>query len=84
MVKNLPATVGDIRDPGSIPGSGRSSGGGPGKPLQYSCWRIPWTEEAGGLQSTGSQRVRHDLSDLAGNKMRPCGWALIQYDMVSL
>ena len=29
----------------------------------HSCilaWRIPWTEEAGGLQSTGSQRVRHD------------------------
>ena len=24
------------------------------------AWRIPWTEESGGLQSTGSQRVRHD------------------------
>ena len=24
------------------------------------AWRIPWTEELGGLQSTGSQRVRHD------------------------
>ena len=24
------------------------------------AWEIPWTEEAGGLQSTGSQRVRHD------------------------
>ena len=24
------------------------------------AWRIPWTEETGGLQSTGSQRVRHD------------------------
>ena len=32
-------------------------------PLQYSCWRIPWTEEPGGLQSIGSQRVRHDDSD---------------------
>ena len=28
-------------------------------------WRIPWTEEPGGLQSTGRQRVRHDWSDLA-------------------
>ena len=27
-------------------------------------WRIPWTEEPGGLQSVGSQRVRHDRSDL--------------------
>ena len=26
------------------------------------AWRIPWTEESGGLQSTGSQRVRHDLA----------------------
>ena len=24
------------------------------------AWRIPWTEEAGGLQSMGSQRVGHD------------------------
>ena len=30
------------------------------------AWRIPWTEEPGGLQFTGSQRVRHNLSDLAG------------------
>ena len=29
------------------------------------AWRIPWTEEPGGLQSTGSQRVRHDGSNLA-------------------
>ena len=29
------------------------------------AWRIPWTEEVGGLQSVGSQRVRHDLSDWA-------------------
>ena len=35
VVKNLPAKVGDIRDPGLIPGFGRSSGGGLGDPLQY-------------------------------------------------
>ena len=29
------------------------------------AWRIPWTEEPGGLQSMGSHRVRHDWSDLA-------------------
>ena len=27
------------------------------------AWRIPWTEKPGGVQSTGSQRVRHDWSD---------------------
>ena len=37
---------------------GRSPGGGDGNPLH--SWRIPWAEEPGGLQSIGSQRVRHD------------------------
>ena len=37
MVKNPPANAGDIRHVGSIPGLGRSPGGGNGKPLQYSC-----------------------------------------------
>ena len=37
VVKNLPASAGDIRDTGLIPGSGRSPGGGHGNPLQYSC-----------------------------------------------
>ena len=37
VVKNLPANVGDIRDVGSIPRSGRSPGRGHGNPLQYSC-----------------------------------------------
>ena len=55
-VKRPPANAGDE---GSIPGSGRSPGEGNGNPLQYSG-KIPWTEEPGGLQSTGSQRVGHD------------------------
>ena len=37
MVKNSPNNAGDIRDLGSIPGLGRSPGGGHGNPLQYSC-----------------------------------------------
>ena len=49
VVKNLPANAGDVRDVGWIPGSGRSPGEGNGYPLQYSSWRIPWTEEPGGL-----------------------------------
>ena len=56
--KNLPANAGGIRDVGSIPGSGRSLGGGHGNPLQYSCLENPM--EPGGLQSIGSQRVGHD------------------------
>ena len=37
VVKNLPAKAGDAGDVGSVPGSGRSPGGGNGNPLQYSC-----------------------------------------------
>ena len=49
------------RDLGSTPGLGRSPGGGHGNPLQYYCLgESPWTEEPSGLQSRGSQRVRHD------------------------
>ena len=47
-------------DLGSITGLGRSPGEAEGNPLQCSSWRIPWTEEPGGLQSMGSLRVGHD------------------------
>ena len=40
-VKNPPANAGDIRDAGSVPGLGRSPGGGHGNPLQYSCLENP-------------------------------------------
>ena len=61
MVKNLLANAGDIRDMGSIPSWVRKI------PLEKRmathssvlAWRIPWAEELGGLQSTGSQRVAH-------------------------
>ena len=41
MVKNLLANARDARDVGSIPGSGKSPGGGHGNPLQYSCLENP-------------------------------------------
>ena len=65
LVKNQPASAGDVRDKCSIPRSGRSPGGGHDNPLQYFAWRIPWTEEPGGLQSIGLQRAWHHWSDLA-------------------
>ena len=38
-----------------------ATGEGNGNPLRYSCpWRIPWTEEPGGLLFIGSQRIGHD------------------------
>ena len=46
VVKNPPANSGDIRDVDSIPGSGRSPGGGHGNPLQCSCLEDPMAREA--------------------------------------
>ena len=45
VVKNLPVNAGELRDDGSIPGLGRSLGGGNGKPLQYSCLENPMDRE---------------------------------------
>ena len=59
VVKNLPASSGDLRDVGSIPGSGRSPGRGHDN-SSILARRIPWKEEPGRLQSMGSQRVRHE------------------------
>ena len=56
-VKAFACNVGDL---GSIPGLGRSPGEGNGNHSSILAWWIPWTEEPGGLQSTGSQRVGHD------------------------
>ena len=50
VVKNSPAGSGDIRDPGSIPGLGRSPGKGNGNPLQDSCLENPM--DRGAWQAT--------------------------------
>ena len=59
MVKNLPTNAGDAGDTGLILGLGGSPGGGNGQPSNL-AWESSRTEELGGLQSMGSQRVRHD------------------------
>ena len=55
MVKNLPANAGDIREVGSIPGLGRSPGGGHGNPLQYSCLENPMDRGAWWVTSEGAK-----------------------------
>ena len=50
MVKNLPASAGDVRDMGSVSGLGRSPGAGHGNPLQYSCLENPM--DRGAWQAT--------------------------------
>ena len=46
VVKNSPANARDLRDTGSIPGLGRSPGGGHGNPLKYSCLKNPMDKGA--------------------------------------
>ena len=57
-VKNPPANAGDE---GSVPGLGRSSGGGHANPLQYSFLENPYGQKSlVGYSPWGSQRVGHD------------------------
>ena len=57
VVKNPPANAGDIRDASSIPGLDDVA-----THSSILAWQIPQTEEPGGLQSIGLQRVGHDLA----------------------
>ena len=65
MVKNPPANAGDVRDVGSIPGSGKSPGRRHGNALQHSCLENPMDRGAWQATVYGLQRVRQDRSDLA-------------------
>ena len=58
--KEFACNVGGIRDMGWIPGSEVSNRERNGNPLQYSCLKNPIDRGASGLQSGGSERVRHD------------------------
>ena len=61
VVKNPPAKARDAGDVSLIPGSGSSLEEEIATHSSILAWRIPRIEQPGGLQSMGSQRVRHDL-----------------------
>ena len=67
--KNPPANAGDV---GLILGSGRSPGEGMATCSSNLAWEISWTEEYGGLQSRGSQRVGHDLATKEQQQQQTC------------
>ena len=74
MVKNLPANAGGVRDTGSIPGLGRSPGGGHGNPLQ-------WAGESHGQRSLAgySPRGRKESDRLKGlSTQAPQGPGILQ------
>ena len=58
--KESTCSAGDTRDTGLIPGLGKSPGGRPGNPLQYSCLENPMDKELGRLQPIRLHRVGHD------------------------
>ena len=60
MVKSLPDNAGDMRDPDLIPGLEDSLEEEMVTCSSILAWRIPWTEEPDGLESTGSQRGEHN------------------------
>ena len=70
------ASACNVRDSGLTSGLGRSPGDGNAAHSSIFAWRIPWTEATGGLQSVGSQRVRHDThvaltADFSEDTVRP-------------
>ena len=69
-IKNLPVHAGDIRDAGSIPGSGRSPEGGHGNPLQYSCLENPtdrgsWWATVHGVTQSQTRLKRFSIALLS-------------------
>jgi len=69
VLKNPPANVGDIRDTGSITGSGRSGGGGHSNPLHYSCLENP---RDNGVWRTMVHRVAKSRTQLKQLSLHVC------------
>ena len=65
MVKNPPASTGDVRDSGSVSGWGRSPGGGHGSPLQFSCLETPMDRGAWRATVHGVTKRRTGLKRLS-------------------
>ena len=60
VIRNPPVNAGELRDAVSILGSEDPLEEGMETHSSILAWRIPWTEEPGGLQSMGLQRFGHD------------------------
>ena len=76
VVKNLPASAGDSRDLGSIPGSGRCPGGGNGNPLQYSCLQNP--KDRGAWRATVHRLAKSDTTEQLSTEPSRPRWRSLQ------
>ena len=81
VVKNLPASVGDVRDMSLIPGLGRSPGEGHGNPLQYSCLENPMDKGPWQVKFHGAAQSRTRLKWFSTHRkqlsMLACIWATV-------
>ena len=83
VVKNPPANA-EVGDTSSIPGSGRSLGGGNGNSLQYSCLKTPMVRGVWRLQSMGSTKSRTRLSNWSNTHCFGMDWLSLVGATVSL
>ena len=91
MVKNLPANAGDLREVGSIPGLGRSPGGGRGNPLLYSCLENPmdrgaWQDTVHGVAESQTRLKRLSKQDTCYRGLFSCldgeyTWSLLSWNL---
>ena len=72
VVMNPPASARDVGDGGSIPGSGRSPGGGHGNPLQHSCLENPMDRSVGGCSP--QCRKASDATEASGHTRESNGF----------
>ena len=79
VIQNLPANSGDMRDPGSIPGPGRSPGWGHSNPLQYSCLENPMDRGAWQAIVHGVAKSWTRLSDWTELNWYICNWITLLY-----
>ena len=73
--KESACNAGDTGGTGSTPGLEAALEKGMATQASILAWRIPWTEEPGGLESMGSQRVRCDLLTLQQQQISHCTYA---------
>lgn len=94
VLKNPPASVGEVRDVGSIPGSGRSPGGGHGDPLQYFCLKNPtdrgtWRATVRGIAELHTTEPAHThttqavITEVAGMGQASHGRGFLAHNMLS-
>ena len=88
LVKNQPANAEDMRDKDSIPGLGRSPGGGQGNPLQYSCLKNPidrgaWQATVCSVTKSWTRLSRYAYIEISNKNLLYSTGNYTQYSVIS-